>query len=135
MNKSVYLGLFILDISKTITYEFWYDYLKPKYGENLKLCYMDTDSFIVHVKTDDISEDIAKDAEIRLDSLTNFEIDRPLLKGKYEKVIELVKDELGRQIMKEFVALRAKTYTYLKENIDKVKKPSGTKKYIIQKKA
>ena len=131
MNKSVYLGLFILDISKTITYEFWYDYLKPKYGENVKLYYMDTDSFIVHVKTDDISEDIAKDAEIRLDPLTNFEIDRPLPKGKYEKVIELMKDELGGQIMKEFVALRAKTYTYLKENIDKVKKPSGTKKYII----
>ena len=108
MNKSVYLGLFILDISKTITYEFWYDYLKPKYGENVKLCYMDTDSFIVHVKTDDISEDIAKDAEIRLDPLTNFEIDRPLPKGKYEKVIELMKDELGGQIMKEFVALRKK---------------------------
>ena len=67
--------------------------------------------------------------------MTNFEIDRPLPKGKYEKVIELMKDELGGQIMKEFVALRAKTYTYLKENIDKVKKPSGTKKYIIQKKA
>ena len=131
MNKSVYLGLFILDISKTITYEFWYDYLKPKYGENVKLCYMDTDSFIVHVKTDDISEDIAKDAEIRLDSLTNFEIDRPLPKGKYQKVIELIKDELGGQIMKKFVALRKKTYTYLKENIDKVKKPPGTKKYII----
>ena len=133
MNKSVYLGLFILDISKTITYEFWYDYLKPKYGENVKLCYMDTDSFIVHVKTDDISEDSAKHAEIRLDSLTNFEIDRPLPKGKYKKVIELMKDELGGQIMKEFVALRKKTYTYLKENIDKVKKPSGTKKYIISK--
>ena len=131
MNKSVYLGLFILDISKTITYEFWYDYLKPKYGENVKLYYMDTDSFIVHVKTDDISEDIAKDAKIRLDSLTNFKIDRLLPKGKYKKVIELMKDELGGQIMKEFVALRKKTYTYLKENIDKVKKPSGTKKYII----
>ena len=51
MNKPVYLGLLILDLSKTVMYEFWYDYVKSKYGENAKLCYMDTDSFIVHVKT------------------------------------------------------------------------------------
>ena len=54
MNKPVYLGLSILDLSKTVMYEFWYDYVKPKYGENAKLCYMDTDSFIVHVKAYDI---------------------------------------------------------------------------------
>ena len=63
MNKPVYLGLAILDLSKTVIYEFWYDYLKPKYGENAKLCYMDTDSFIVHIKTDDIYKDIAEDIE------------------------------------------------------------------------
>ena len=68
MNKPVYLGLSILDLSKTVMYEFWYDYVKPKYGENAKLCYMDTDSFIVHVKTDDIYKDIAKDAEARFDT-------------------------------------------------------------------
>ena len=54
MNKPVYLELSILDLSKAVMYEFWYDYVKPKYGENAKLCYMDTDRFIVHVKTDDI---------------------------------------------------------------------------------
>ena len=54
INKPVYLGLSILDISKTVMHEFWYDYVKSKYGENAKLCYMDTDSFTVHVKTDDI---------------------------------------------------------------------------------
>ena len=59
MNKPVYLGLSILDLSKTGMYEFQYDYLKPKYGENLKFYYIDTDSFIVHVKTDDIYKDIA----------------------------------------------------------------------------
>ena len=51
MNKSVYLGLSILEISKTLIYEFWYDYMNPKYGDNVKLCYMDTDSFIMHIKT------------------------------------------------------------------------------------
>ena len=84
MNKPVYLGLPILDLSKTVMYEFWYDYLKPKYGDNAKLCYMDTDSFIVHVKTDDIYNDIAEDVEKRFDT-SNFEIDRPLPKGKKKK--------------------------------------------------
>ena len=54
MNKPVYLGLSILDLSKSVIYEFWYDYVKTKYDENAKLCCMDTDSFIAHVKTDDV---------------------------------------------------------------------------------
>ena len=83
MNKPVYLGLPILDLSKTVKYEFWYDYVKPKYDENEKLCYMDTDSFIVHVKTDDIYKDIA-DVETRFDT-SNFEINRRLPKGKIKK--------------------------------------------------
>ena len=81
MNKPVYLGLSILDLSKTVMHEFWYNYVNPKYGENAKLCYIDTDSFIVHVKTDDIFKDIAEDVETRFDT-SNFEIDRPLPKGK-----------------------------------------------------
>ena len=60
MNKPVYLGLSIFNLSKTEKYELWYDYVKAKYGEGEKLCYMDTDSFIVHVKTDDIYKDIAE---------------------------------------------------------------------------
>ena len=61
MNKPVYLSLSILDLSKTVICEFWYDYVKPKYGENANLCHMDTGSFIVHVKTDNIYKDIAED--------------------------------------------------------------------------
>ena len=114
-------------------YEFWYDYVKPKYGENAKICYMDTDSFIVHVKTDDIYKDIAEDVETRYGTST-FEIDRPLLKGKNKEVIGLMKDELGGQIIKEFVGLRAKTYSYLKDNNDEDKKAKGTKKCVIKRK-
>ena len=102
MNKSVYLGLSILDLSKTVMYEFWHDYVKPKYVENAKLCYMDPDSFIVHIKTDDIYKDFAEDVETRSDT-SNFEIDRALPKEKNEKIIGLMKDELGGQIVKEFV--------------------------------
>ena len=68
INKSVYLGLSTLDLNKTVIYEFWYDYVQPKYGENAKLSCMDTDSFIVHVKTNDISKDIAEDIETRSDT-------------------------------------------------------------------
>ena len=76
MNKPVYLGLPILDLSKTVMHEFWYDYVKPKYCENVKICYMGTDSFIVHVKTDYIYKDIAEEVEPRFDT-SYFEIDRP----------------------------------------------------------
>ena len=83
-NKSVHLGLSISDLSKNIMYEFWYDYLKRKYDENAKLCYMDTDSFIAHVKTKDIYEYITKDLATRFDSWT-FELDKPLPKEKKAK--------------------------------------------------
>ena len=63
MNKPIYLGLSILEITKILMYEFWYDYMKPKYGDNVKLCYMDTDSFIMHIKTEDFYKDIADDVE------------------------------------------------------------------------
>ena len=63
MNKPLYLGASILDISKTLTYKFWYDYLKLKYRERVKLCYTDTDSFIIYIKTEDFFEDISSDVE------------------------------------------------------------------------
>ena len=66
MNKPVYLGLSLLEINKILMYEFWYDYIKPKYQGNAKLCYMDTDSFIIYVKTEDIYKDIADDVEKNL---------------------------------------------------------------------
>ena len=90
---------------------FWYDYVKLKYGEKAKLCYMDTDSFIVYIKTDDIYKDIAEDFETRFDT-SNYELDRPLPKGNNEKIIGLVKNELGGKIMTNFVGLRAKTCSY-----------------------
>ena len=74
MNKPVYLGMSILDISKTLMYEFWYDYVKPKYEDKAKLCYMDTDSFVIHIKTEDFYEDIANDVEKWFDT-SNYDED------------------------------------------------------------
>ena len=86
MNKPIYLGLSILEISKLLMYEFWYDYMKPKYGNNVKLCYMDTDSFIANIKTEDFYKDIANDVEKRFDT-SNYEVDKPLSIRKNKKVI------------------------------------------------
>ena len=73
MNKPAHLGLSILALSKISMYEVWYDYVKPKYGEKVKLCYMDTDSFLVYIKTEDIQKDIAEDVEIRF-ATSNYEL-------------------------------------------------------------
>ena len=94
MNKPIYLGLSILEISKILMYEFWYDYMKPKYDNNIKLCYTDTDSFMLNIKTEDFYKDIANDVEKRFDR-SNYEINKPLPTGKNKKVIGLMKDELG----------------------------------------
>ena len=94
---------------------------------------MDTDSFIVHVKTDDTYKDIVEDVETGFDT-SNFELGRPLSKGKNKKVIGLMKDELDGQTMKEFVGLRAKTYSYLKDNHDEDKKVKSTGECAIKRK-
>ena len=81
MNKHVYLGLSIIELSKLLMYDFWYDHVKPKYGKKQNYFYMDTGSFIVYIKTDDIYKDIAEDAETRFNA-GNYELDKPLPKEK-----------------------------------------------------
>ena len=120
-----------MEISKILMYEFWYDYMKPKYGDNVKLCYTDTDSFKMNIKTEDLYKDIANDVEKRFDT-SNYEVDRPLPKGKNKKVIGLMKDELGRRIIMEFVALRPKTYSYITDDCKEDRKAKGTKKCVIK---
>ena len=115
-------------------YEFWYDYIKPKYGEKARLCYMDTDGSIIHIKTEDFYEDVANDVEKWFDTSNYDENDKRLLPiGINKKVIRKFKDELGGKIMKKFVALRAKAYAYLTEDGGEHKKAKGTKKCVIKK--
>ena len=83
-NKPVYLGISILEIGKIVMYEFWYDYVKLKCGEEAKLCSMDTDRFIVYIKTEDIYSNIAKHFETRFDT-SNELLERPLSKIKNKK--------------------------------------------------
>ena len=133
MNKPIYLGVSILGISKTLMYEFWYDYIKLKYQDKAKLCYTDTDSFIIHIKTDDFYKGIANDVGKWFHTSNYDESDkRPLPIGKNKKVISLFKSEWGGEIMIEFVGLRAKTYAYWMGDDSKHKKAKGTKKCVMK---
>ena len=131
MNKPVYLGQAILDLSKIVMYEFHYDYMKPKYQDKLKLCYMDTDSLVYHIKTKDFYADIMDDIPTRFN--TSGYCDYPLPIGMNKKVIGLIKDELGGAIMAEFVALRPKLYSFRKLNGAEDKKCKGIKKCVVKK--
>ena len=112
MNKLLCLRLSILDISKILMYKFWYDYMKLKYKNKVKLCYMDTDSLIMNIKTNDFYKDISYDVDKRFGT-SNYECNRPLSTGKNKKVIGLMKDELGG-------------------NGKEDKKAKGTKKCVIK---
>ena len=111
MNKPVYLGQAILDFSKIGVYKFHYDYMKQKYPEGLTLCYMDTDSQIYDIETDDFYKDIAEDVKDKFDT-NGYNPLGPLPVGLNKKVIGLMKYELGGEIMTEFVTLRPKMYAY-----------------------
>ena len=132
MSKPIYLGLSILDISKITMYEFWYDYVKTKYEDKARLCYMDKDSFVVNIKTKDFYKGISQDVNKRFDT-SNFTFDRPLPTGINKKVIGLMKDELGGDITTEFVALRPKAYSYITNDFIEIKKAKGTKKCVVNK--
>ena len=96
MNKPVYLGMSVLDISKTLIYKFWYDYIKPKYEYTAKLCYTDTDNFIIHIITEDFFEDIDSVVKKWFDT-SNFDENnkRPLPVGMNKRVYGFFKDDLG----------------------------------------
>ena len=127
-NKSIYLGMSILDISKTLMCELWYDYIKPKYQGKAKLCYMDTDSFVIYIQTEDFYENIANDAKKWFDTSNYRKDDNRLLPiGSNEKIIGLFKAKLRGKIMNEFVGLRAKIMAYLMDDDSEHKKAKRTK--------
>ena len=112
-------------------YEFWYDYVKIKYEDRARLCYMDTDSFVVNIKTKNFYKDIAGNFKERFDT-SNYIYDRPLPTGVNKRVIGLMKDELGGDIITEFVALRPQAYSYITNDFIEMKKAKGTKKCLVK---
>ena len=126
MNKLIYWGISILELSKIVMSEFRYDYAKPKYGQKSKLCCMNTDSFIVFIKMDDIYKYMAIDVETRFDTW-NYELDSLLPKVKNKRVFGLMKDKLHGKIMKELFGLRAQICSYLMHDNIQDKKEKDTK--------
>ena len=123
-------------------FEFCYDYLKPMYGDKTRLCYTDTDSFIMHIKTDDFYKDISVDVDKWFDTSNfNKNDNRPLEIGKNKRVLGKFKDKIGGKIMTKFVALTANTYSFLideytdedyEKNRTVKKKAKGTKKCVVK---
>ena len=133
-NKPVYLGMSILDLSKTLMYDFHYNYIKLKYGDNAKLLFTDTDSLAYEIQTEDFYRDISSDVELRFDT-SNYPKDHPsgILTGVNKKVIGMFKDEASGKQIAEFVGLRAKLYSYIVEESYEEKKCKGVKKAVIKK--
>ena len=137
MYKPIYLGQTILDISKTLMYDFYCGYLKEKYGDRVKLCYTDTDSFILYILTDDFYEDTKSDVNEKFDT-SNYSknTNRPITSGINKKVLGMTKDELGDNGMIESVNICAKLYSYTEQDNDNIiecKKAKSTKKYVKKK--
>ena len=132
MNKPVYLGMCILDLSKTIMYDFHYNYIKWKYGDKAKLLFSDTDSLMCEIQTEDFYKDISGDVKDRFDT-SDYPENHPsgIPTGINKKVLGMMKDEAGGKTIKEFVGLRAKLYSFVMDDGEETKKCKGVKKQVV----
>ena len=133
MNKPVYLGMCILDLSKVIMFDFHYKYIKPKYENKAKLLFTDTDSFLYEIETEDFYKDIAGDVKDRFDT-SEYKEGHPsgIPTGINKKVLGMFKDEVKGKNIKEFVGLRAKLYSFIIEDGEENKKCKGVKKQVVK---
>ena len=134
MNKPVYLGMSILDLSKIVMFDFHYKYIKPKYGKQAKLLFTDTDSFLYEIQTKDFYKDISGDVKDRFDT-SDYPEGHPsgIPTGVNKKVLGMFKDEAAGKIIKEFVGLRAKLYSYKMDEGKENKRCKGIKKAVVEK--
>ena len=133
-DKPVYLGMCILDLSKTLMYDFHYNYIKKKYGDKAKLLLTDTDSLLHEIQTEDFYKDISEDLKDRFDT-SGYPPDHPsgIPSGFNKKVLGMFKDEVNGDIIDEFVGLRAKLYSYKMFEGEESKNCKGVKKSVVKK--
>ena len=133
-NKPVYLGMCILDSSKTLMYDFHYNFIKNKYGNKAKLLFTDTDSLMYEIETEDFYKDISNDVKNRFDT-SDYSPNHPsgIPTGCNKKVLGMFKDETAGKIIEEFVGLRAKLYSYKMFEGEESKKCKGIKKSVVKK--
>ena len=133
MNKPVYLGMCILDLSKTIMYDFHYNYIKSKYKDKAKLLFTDTDSLMYEIETEDFYKDISGDVKDRFDTSDYPENHSSRIPtGINKKVLGMMKDEAAGKIIKEFVGLRSKLYSFVMDDGGETKKCKGIKKQVVE---
>ena len=132
-NKPVYLGMCILDLSKTLMFDFHYNYVKKKYGDKAKLLFTDTDSLMYEIRTKDFYEDIKGDVKDRFDT-SDYPSNHPsgIPTGCNKKVLGMFKDEAGGKIIHEFVGLRAKLYSYKMFEGEESKKCKEVKSLVVK---
>ena len=132
-NKPVYLGMCILDLSKTLMYNFHYNYIKPMYGDKAKLLFTDTDSLMYKIQTEDFYKDISKDVKDRFDT-SDYSSNHPsgIPSGLNKKVLGMFKDEAAGKIIDEFVGLRAKLHSYKMLEGEESKRCKGVKKSVVK---
>ena len=130
LNKPIYLGQAILDLSKTLMYNFHYGYVKPKYGDRARLLFTDTDSLCYRIQTEDFYKDISKDVPKWFDT-SNYLKGHPI-GGANKKVLGMMKDEADGESISEFVGLRSKLYAYKMDDGKADKKCKGVKKIVVK---
>ena len=130
-NKPIYVGQAILDLSKTLMFDFHYNYIKPKYGYKAELLFTDTDSLMYHIETEDFYEDIKDDILDKFDT-ADYPEDHKIFTKKNKKVIGMFKDEAAGNQITHFVGLRPKLYDYKTEDKEEVTKCKGVKKSVVK---
>jgi len=130
LNKPIYAGFSILDLSKLHMFKFHYEYMKPKYGDNLQLLMTDTDSLVYNIETDDFYQDM-KDNSSYFD-MSGYSIESGFYNGKNEKELGKFKDEVSSGYIKEFVAVRPKCYSFITDKGDETKKLKGIPKAVLK---
>ena len=130
LNRPVYVGMSILDLSKLLMYDFYYNHLKSKYGDTVCLLYTDTDSLLLQIQTDDVYKDMAQNADLY--DTSNYPKDHYLHSDKNKKVLGRFKDECAGKPITEYVGLRSKMYSVMQED-DNIRKAKGIKKYVVKK--
>ena len=128
LNRPVYVGMCILDLSKYFMYDFYYNTLKKTYGSNCELLYTDTDSLLLQIQTEDAYKDIAERSDLY--DTSNYPKDHPLYSEKNKKALGKMKDECGGQPITEYVGLRSKMYS-IKVGETSIRKAKGVKKNIV----
>ena len=133
MNKPIYLGMCILDLSKIIMFDFHYNYIKSKYADKAKLLFTDTDSLMYEIETEDFYKDISGDVKDKFDT-SDYPENHPsgIPTGENKKVLGMMKDEVAGKIIKEFVGLRSKLYSFVMDDGGETKKCKGIKKQVVE---